>query len=110
MKDPLDRMQDMCYNMTGIPVILSAISCVTVLTGGTLDVKRANRVKLARVEFDLTQAELAERVGVTRQTIGLIERGGYNPTLKLCMSIARAVNKTLDELFWTIEEDNHDKR
>ncbi len=70
--------------------------------------KRANRVKLSRVEYDLTQAELAERVGVTRQTIGLIERGGYNPTLKLCLAIARAVNKTLDDLFW-IEEDTHDK-
>lgn len=69
--------------------------------------KRANRLKLARVEHDLTQAELAERVGVTRQTIGLIERGGYNPTLNLCLAIARAVSKTLDDLFW-IEEDVHD--
>jgi putative transcriptional regulator len=72
-------------------------------------VKRTNRIKLARVEHDLTQAELAERVGVTRQTIGLIERGGYNPTLKLCLAIARAVNRTLDDLFW-IEEDGHAQR
>lgn len=71
--------------------------------------KRTNRIKLARVEHDLTQAELAERVGVTRQTIGLIERGGYNPTLKLCLAIARAVNRTLDDLFW-IEEDGHAQR
>jgi putative transcriptional regulator len=42
-----------------------------------------NRLKLARVERNLTQAELAERVGVTRQTIGLIEGGGYNPTRQI---------------------------
>jgi putative transcriptional regulator len=59
-----------------------------------------NRVKLARVERNLTQAELAELVGVTRQTIGLIEGGGYNPTLRLCIRLAGATGKTLDELFW----------
>lgn len=59
-----------------------------------------NRLKLARVESNLTQAELAKRVGVTRQTIGLIEGGGYNPTLNLCLRLARATGKTLDELFW----------
>ena len=68
--------------------------------------KQKNRVKLARIENDLTQAQLAEKIGVTRQTIGLIERGRYNPSLKLCLAIARAVNKTLDELFWIVE-DNH---
>lgn len=60
----------------------------------------ANRVKLARVAINLTQAELADRVGATRQTIGLIEGGGYNPTLSLCLRIARVTGKTLDELFW----------
>ncbi len=60
-----------------------------------------NRLKLARVERDLTQAELADLVGVTRQTIGLIEGGGYNPTLNLCMRLAHATGKTLDDLFWT---------
>lgn len=59
-----------------------------------------NRLKLARVTCDLTQAELAERAGVTRQTIGLIEAGRYNPTLKLCLRLARATGKSLDELFW----------
>ena len=63
-----------------------------------------NRLKLARVERDLTQSELADLVGVTRQTIGLIEGGGYNPTLNLCMRLARATGKTLDDLFWTGEE------
>ena len=59
-----------------------------------------NKLKLARVENDLTQSELAEQVGVTRQTIGLIEAGKYNPTLKLCLMLARATGKRLDELFW----------
>jgi putative transcriptional regulator len=62
--------------------------------------KTQNRLKLARVEAGLTQAELADLVGVTRQTIGLIEAGGYNPTLNLCLRLARATDKTLDELFW----------
>jgi len=60
-----------------------------------------NRLKLARVECALTQAQLADRVGITRQTIGLIEAGGYNPTLNLCLKLAQVTNKTLDELFWT---------
>ena len=59
-----------------------------------------NRVKLARIEKSLTQAQLAERVDVTRQTIGLIEKGKYNPTLQLCVAIAKALDKTLDDLFW----------
>ena len=42
---------------------------------------------------------------MTRQTIGLIERGQFNPSLRLCMAIARALSKTLDDLFW-MEEDN----
>ena len=59
-----------------------------------------NKLKLARVENDLTQSDLAKQVGVTRQTIGLIEAGKYNPTLKLCLMLARATGKRLDELFW----------
>lgn len=58
------------------------------------------KLKLARVEHDLSQAQLAEAVGVTRQTIGLIESGSYNPTLKLCIQICKVLGKTLDELFW----------
>ena len=68
---------------------------------------RKNRVKLARVENDLTQAQLAEKAGVTRQTIGLIEAGRFNPSLKLCIAIAKALNKTLDDLFWIEEEEEH---
>ena len=65
------------------------------------------RFKLARVENNLTQAELAEKVGVTRQTIGLIENGKYNPSLNLCIAIAKTLNKTLNDLFW---ENSHDSR
>ncbi|MBS6546214.1 MAG: helix-turn-helix transcriptional regulator [Clostridiaceae bacterium] len=61
------------------------------------------RLRLARMECDMSQAQLAEAVGVTRQTIGLIESGGYNPTLNLCIAICRALGKTLDELFWEDE-------
>ena len=64
------------------------------------------KLKLARVEHNLTQAELAEKVGVTRQTIGLIENGGYNPTLNLCIAIAKVLDKTLNDLFW--EESEHE--
>ncbi len=64
------------------------------------------KLKLARVEHNLTQAELAEKAGVTRQTIGLIENGGYNPTLHLCIANAKALDKTLNDLFW--EESKHD--
>ncbi|ORO95730.1 transcriptional regulator [Streptococcus pseudopneumoniae] len=62
------------------------------------------KLKLARVELDLTQGQLADAVGVTRQTIGLIEAGKYNPSLSLCQSICRCLGKTLDQLFWE-EED-----
>lgn len=65
-----------------------------------------NKIKLARMEMELTQAELAKQIGVTRQTIGLIEKGQYNPSLQLCLSIAKSLGKTLDELFW--EADSHD--
>ncbi len=58
------------------------------------------KLKAARAQKDLSQADLAEIVGVTRQTIGLIELGKYNPTLSLCVAICKALDKTLDELFW----------
>lgn len=58
------------------------------------------RLKIARIEHDLSQEDLAQKVGVTRQTIGLIEVGKYNPTLNLCIAICKTLNKTLDELFW----------
>lgn len=57
-------------------------------------------MKLARTELELSQQELAEKINVTRQTIGMIEAGKYNPSLKLCISICKALNKTLNDLFW----------
>jgi putative transcriptional regulator len=63
------------------------------------------KLRLARVEKNLSQQELADKVDVTRQTIGLIEKGGYNPTLNLCIRIAKALEKTLDQLFWEDEEN-----
>ena len=53
----------------------------------------------------MSQIDLAEKVGVTRQTIGMIEAGNYNPSLKLCIDICKALGKTLNDLFWE-EEDN----
>lgn len=58
------------------------------------------KLKMARVEHDLSQAELAERIDVSRQTIGLIELGKYNPTLNMCIAICHTLGRTLDELFW----------
>lgn len=57
-------------------------------------------MKIARLEHDMSQGDLANIVGVTRQTIGLIESGNYNPTLKLCIAICKALDKTLNDLFW----------
>ncbi len=62
-----------------------------------------SRTKVARVQLGLTQQELADQIGVTRQTIGLIEQGKFNPSLALCIQIAKGLGKTLDELFWEEE-------
>ncbi len=59
-----------------------------------------NKVKLARVENDLTQDELAKLTGVTRQTIGAIESGKFNPTAKLALVFCIILEKTFDELFY----------
>ena len=58
------------------------------------------KLKLARVEKGLSQQDLADLVEVTRQTIGLIEKGKYNPTINLCVKIAKALDLTLNDLFW----------
>lgn len=62
------------------------------------------KIKIARIEKDLSQQELADLVEVTRQTIGLIEKGKYNPTLNLCVKIAKVLDKTLNDLFWEEEK------
>ena len=57
-------------------------------------------LKAARAARDMTQKDLAEAVGISRQTVNAIEQGEYNPSIKLCRAICRALGKTLDELFW----------
>jgi len=62
------------------------------------------RLKSARAAKDMSQKDVAEAVGVTRQTINAIENGDYNPSINLCIAICRVLDKTLDQLFW---EDDH---
>lgn len=61
------------------------------------------KMKSARAALDLSQQQLANKVGVSRQTINAIEKGDYNPTIKLCIAICRALEKSLDDLFWDEE-------
>ena len=63
------------------------------------------KMKIARIEKQLSQQELADLVEVTRQTIGLIEKGEYNPTLNLCIKISKVLDKTLNDLFWEEEKN-----
>jgi len=65
------------------------------------------KLKVARAEKDISQEELAKRVGVTRQTIGMIETGKFNPSLQLCIAICKALGKTLNDLFW--EDSDNEK-
>ena len=58
------------------------------------------RLKSARAALDMSQQQLADAVGVSRQTINAIEKGDYNPTIRLCLAICKVLGKTLDELFW----------
>ncbi len=64
------------------------------------------RLKAARALKGMSQKDVAEAVGVTRQTINAIESGDYNPTINLCIAICKALGKSLDELFW--EEELHE--
>ena len=65
------------------------------------------KMKAARVAKDMSQEKLACAVGVTRQTILMIESGKYNPTLGLCIEICKALDTTLNDLFW--QEESHEK-
>ena len=58
------------------------------------------KLKFRRMDLGMSQTELAEKAGVTRQTIGLIEAGDFNPSLNLCISICVALGVTLNDLFW----------
>lgn len=71
--------------------------------------KKNLKLKAARAELDLSQEELAHRAGVSRQTINMIERGDYNPTLNLCLSICHVLGKTLDELFWEEQREGEER-
>ena len=68
------------------------------------------KLKSARAALDMSQQELADKTGVSRQTVNAIEKDDYNPTLKLCIDICKVLGKTLDELFWESgEQDNEQK-
>lgn len=64
-----------------------------------------NRLKVARAEMDLTQGELAERIGVTRQAVNSIELGKYVPSTELALKMARVLGKRVEELFQLEEDD-----
>jgi putative transcriptional regulator len=64
------------------------------------------RLKSSRAAKDMSQKDIAEAVGVTRQTINAIEKGDYNPSVKLCIAICKALGKTLDQIFW--EDDSNE--
>ena len=61
-------------------------------------------MKKARAEKGLSQQGLADELGVSRQTINAIEKGDYNPTIKLCIGICRVLGLTLNDLFWEEEK------
>lgn len=67
------------------------------------------RIKAARAAKDMTQKDLADAVGVARQTMNAIEKGDYNPSIKLCIAICKVLGKTLDELFWKEENENENE-
>jgi len=61
------------------------------------------KLKSARAALDMSQKDIADAVGVTRQTINAIENGDYNPTIKLCIAICKVLDKTLNDIFWEDE-------
>lgn len=68
------------------------------------------RIKFRRIEMNMSQTELAKKAGVTRQTIGMIEAGEFNPSLKLCLSICWALEMTLNDLFWEDDPNEAEKK
>ena len=76
--------------------------------GDRLKIMKNLKLKAARALLDMSQKDLAEAVQVSRQTIHAIEKGDYNPTIKLCLSICHVLDKTLDELFW--EDDENEEK
>ena len=68
------------------------------------------KLKFRRIELNMSQTELAERAGVTRQTIGLIEAGDFNPSIKLCNAICKALGVTLNDIFWEEEDETTEEK
>ena len=68
------------------------------------------KLKFRRIELNISQTELANRAGVTRQTIGLIESGEFNPSIKLCIAICKALGVTLNDLFWEEDDDEEEEK
>lgn len=64
-------------------------------------------LKLARIKKNMTQKDLSDEIGVARQTINAIEKGEYNPSIRLCLKICWALDSKLDELFW--EDQNNEE-
>ncbi|UCC58727.1 MAG: helix-turn-helix transcriptional regulator [Candidatus Bathyarchaeum sp.] len=64
------------------------------------------RIKELRARYDLTQDDLAKKVGVRRETVLYLEKGKYNPSLKLAHDIAKVLQTTIDDLFIFDDEDN----
>ena len=67
------------------------------------------KIKFRRIELNMSQADLARKAGVTRQTIGMIESGEFNPSLKLCLAICWALDLTLNDLFWEDKPDEENE-
>ena len=95
----------MSFIVDTMSAIVDNLSCIFHHVQQDEESEVRKRLKLARVENELSQQDLAKLVGVSRQTINLIESGNYNPTLKLCIAICRALGKTLDALFWPEEKN-----
>lgn len=81
-------------------IVMQDIYCIISKAVFLLENSKNERMKQARIDAGLSQQQLADAVGATRQTIGLIEAGRYNPSLKLCTAICKTLGKTLDDLFW----------
>ena len=68
-----------------------------------------NIIRVKRAEYELTQTDLAEHVGVTRQTIAFIEKGEFSPSITLSLKLAAALKTPIAELFWLEKEEEHEK-
>lgn len=84
----------MCYN-------------IIIRENGGVNVAKNINLKLARIKKNMTQKDLSDEIGVARQTINAIEKGEYNPSIRLCLKICWALDSKLDELFW--EDQNNEE-